>query len=99
MEPSIAVAIIAATASIATAGLGFAQRRHVADVREQVKNSHGTNLRDDIDRVLDGMELLLESQRQHAKEIGGLREEMRHERVERRDLEQRLDDHLRTAQK
>lgn len=67
---------------------------HAEAACEQVQNSHGTNLRDDLDRVMDGLDQLLEGQRQHTKDITGLREEIRHERVERVYVEKRLDDHL-----
>lgn len=56
------------------------QTKQLGHIKEQVTNSHSTNLRDDIDElgrmVRDGF---LETRR----DIGGLREELRTERVER----------------
>lgn len=68
---------------------------HAAEARYQVQNSHKSNLRDDIDRVLEGIDALHLGQRMHSSEIGGLRAELRQERVERLDVARRLDDHLR----
>ncbi|MEV1109927.1 DUF2746 domain-containing protein [Micromonospora sp. NPDC049751] len=64
---------------------------HASAARDQVQNSHKTNLRDDVDRVIAGLEQLLEGQRQHTRDIGGLRDEIRHERVERLEVERRVD--------
>jgi len=65
--------------------------------REQVKNSHGSNLRDDVDRLLASIREVRQSvehvateqrwqretQTQIAHDIGGLREEIRTERKDR----------------
>lgn len=66
---------------------------HASAAREQVQNSHSTNLRDDLDKVLDGIETLKQGQTQHSSEIGGLRADLRQERIERLDVARRLDDH------
>jgi hypothetical protein len=52
----------------------------ITAVKEQVANSHSTNLRDDIDRVLDGIE--------------GIRDDMRQEREDRRAGDIALADRL-----
>ncbi|MEU7570338.1 DUF2746 domain-containing protein [Micromonospora sp. NPDC049240] len=68
---------------------------HTRAARAQVQNSHDTNLRDDVDKVLDGLGDVKDLLRQHGKDIAGMREEIRHERVERVYVEKRLDDHVR----
>ncbi|GGN40138.1 phosphoenolpyruvate-protein kinase (PTS system EI component) [Actinoplanes campanulatus] len=83
LEAPVQAAIVTAAGTVIVAllglGLEFMRRSHkrIGEVREQVANSHKTNLRDDIDRVLDG--------------IDGLRQEIRHERAERLALENRVD--------
>ncbi|WP_327292434.1 DUF2746 domain-containing protein [Streptomyces sp. NBC_01198] len=76
-------------------------REHTQEARDQVANTHTTNLRDDLDRVIDGLDRVLEGQarhdealNQHGRDIGGLREEVAHERRERLALAERLDDHV-----
>ena len=67
-------------------------RDHAHATREQVQNSHtSTNLRDDVDQVLAALERIERTQRQYGTDMSGLREEIRHERVERIDLERRVD--------
>lgn len=77
MDSSIVTSAITAAAAVVVAVVGERQRRQhrttartVRDVKEQVANSHSTNLRDDIDRVLDGIE--------------GIRDDIREERADRR---------------
>ncbi|MEU7905897.1 DUF2746 domain-containing protein [Actinoplanes sp. NPDC049118] len=74
------------------------QHKALGAVQEQVHNAHGTNLRDDLDKVIAGVDQLLDGQdrhdqllREHARDIGGLRAELRHERAERLAVERRLD--------
>ena len=112
-----AIAAPEATAAIVTAVLGFLgvvfekqRRAHkrleraTETVREQVQNSHSTNLRDDMDRVLEGQERILAILDGHGKSIGGLRDDLRQvrdelatEREERRDVGRRLDAHVLAA--
>jgi uncharacterized membrane protein len=67
-------------------------REHANATREQVQNSHtSTNLRDDVDQVLAALQRIEQTQRQYDTDINGVREEIRHERVERLDLERRVD--------
>ena len=73
-------------------------RDHATATRHEVQNSHPTNLRDDVDRVLTGLDRVLDGQanqdralRQHGAEIAGLRAEVLLERDERLTVEKRLD--------
>ncbi|MFG1602839.1 hypothetical protein [Actinoplanes sp. NPDC049265] len=104
LEAPVQAAVVTATGAVLAALIGvlleMVRRSHKklgqveqkADVAvSQVHNSHATNLRDDIDRVLASLDRVEHTQRLHTKEIGGLREEIRHERVERNDLERRVD--------
>jgi hypothetical protein len=94
---TILAATIAAAPAAATLGLTARQRRHTAATLAQVQNSHTTNLRDDLDAVLDKLdglagatETLLKGQARHDAEISGLRADMRVERQERLALADRL---------
>lgn len=91
MEPSIAVAAIAAAASIATATLGLVQHRRLGVVKAEVKNSHPTNLREDVDQVLSKLDSVIDGQRRHDSEIAGLRTDLRVERQERLVLADRIE--------
>lgn len=66
--------------------------------REQVQNNHRTNLRDDLDKALRGIDQLLVGQGRHAEDIGllqlditWLKGEQRNLAHEQRDLAQRVD--------
>lgn len=101
LDPTVQVAIIGGGFGLVSLVVGELFRRQnkvIQGVRDQVQNSHETNLRDDVDRVLEGMDRLIEGQerhnddlRQHGREIGGLRAEIRHEREERLAADQRID--------
>ena len=83
MDAQIITAGITAASAVVVAIVGANQRRQhrtVRAVEEQVANSHTTNLRDDIDRVLDGIE--------------GIRDDMRQEREDRRAGDKALADRL-----
>ncbi|MFE4635049.1 DUF2746 domain-containing protein [Streptomyces sp. NPDC056773] len=69
-------------------------RDHAQEAREQVSNDHTTNLRDDVDRVIRGLDRVLDGQEHHAEELSSLRREIAHERVERLAVAERLDRHL-----
>jgi predicted nuclease with TOPRIM domain len=97
MDPTIIAAIIATAPGAATLVLTRRQRRHAAATLAQVQNSHKTNLRDDVDRVLDKLDevaaktdTLIQGQTRHDAEISGLRADMRVERQERLALAERL---------
>ncbi|MEU8133228.1 DUF2746 domain-containing protein [Streptodolium elevatio] len=103
MDPNVQVALVSAGGMIAVALVGvvveFLRRQSstLGEVREQVSNTHSTNLRDDVDRVLRGLDQVLEGQAEHGREIAGLRAEIRHERAERLAVAERLDDHMASA--
>ncbi|MFC9736663.1 DUF2746 domain-containing protein [Streptomyces noursei] len=107
IEPSVQVALISAVGTVAVAlvgvlvelvrrqGAAIAEvRDHAEEARFQVANTHSTNLRDDVDRVIDGLGRLLDGQEQHTEELASLRSEIAHERVERLAVAERLDNHL-----
>jgi hypothetical protein len=62
--------------------------------REQVQNSHSTNLRDDLDEVMQGVRALLLGQERHTEQIETISVDLAWERRERGDLARRLDTHL-----
>jgi hypothetical protein len=66
-------------------------RQRVDEVHGQVKNSHKTNLRDDIDSVLDGLRDL----RSDFADMRGELYQERHERVELGYRVDRVERHLR----
>ncbi|MFD7738066.1 DUF2746 domain-containing protein [Kitasatospora sp. NPDC059800] len=107
VEPSVQVALVSAGGAITAAlagvlvelvrrqGAQLAEvREHAQEAREQVANSHGTNLRDDLDRVIDRLGLVLDGQQHHSSELADLRREIAHERTERLAVAERLDSHL-----
>lgn len=68
-----------------------AQTATLKTVQDQVQNSHGSNLRDDIDNALKGIGLLLAGQEKHSEELSSLRTDLTLERRERIDLAHRVD--------
>ena len=99
MDPVILVALITTLGGVIVALIGFwgkvtEIRDHTKEAKEQVKNSHTTNLRDDMDAIHEDVRAALELLKQHSKEIGGIREDIRQERDERLVLSKRLDAHL-----
>jgi hypothetical protein len=90
MDSTIVAAIIAAGSGVATTVLTIRQRREMLVVRGEVKNSHTTNLREDVDAVLGKLDAVIDGQRRHDAEISGLRADMRVERQERLALADRL---------
>lgn len=66
IDPSITVAVIASFGAFATSAINafattavakitHSNKTTIQEVREQVKNSHSSNLRDDIDMVKDSL--------------------------------------------
>ncbi|MGW7434731.1 DUF2746 domain-containing protein [Streptomyces sp. NPDC054849] len=114
MEPTVQVALVTAGGTVMVTLLGIAAeflrrqnkslsevREHVQEARDQVANTHSTNLRDDldsvmyrIDRVLDGQTRHDEALREQAEDIAALRSDIAHERRERLAVSERLDDHM-----
>jgi hypothetical protein len=90
MDATIAAALIPTVGSLLTAAIAMHSRRQMAVVRAEVKNSHSTNLREDVDKVLAKLDDVIDGQHQHDAEIAGLRADMRIERQERLALASRL---------
>lgn len=79
-------------------------KENTAEARKQVQNSHSTNLRDDLDKVIAGLDRVLAGQarhdealREHGQEISGLARDLSHERAERLAVSERLDRHIDNA--
>ncbi|UFD97963.1 hypothetical protein PQC18_gp25 [Streptomyces phage Pablito] len=109
-EPAANVALITTGGTVAVALIGalveLLRRQHnaIAEVREnaqeardQVSNTHTTNLRDDLDDLHEDVREVLRVLTQHTTEIGGLRDDLRQERRERLAVSDRLDDHITSA--
>lgn len=69
LDPTVQVALVGGLFSIVGLVIGRRQDKHLKElkehstqVREQVQNSHTTNLRDDIDRISSLVERVLEGQ-------------------------------------
>jgi hypothetical protein len=69
-------------------------RAHTAEARDQVANTHDTNLRDDLDAVAYRIDRVLALQERHSEDIAALRSDIAHERRERLAVAERLDDHM-----
>lgn len=76
VDPSVAVwvATIAAISSIVTTYIQVRFGRRLGEVHEQVKNTHSTNLRQDIDEIKSEV-------RRQGREIAELRADMRVDRL------------------
>ncbi|MEU0739267.1 DUF2746 domain-containing protein [Streptomyces sp. NPDC006134] len=100
MAPTTVAALISAAGAVAVALVGAVaellrrQHRVMGEVREQVSNTHQTNLRDDLDRVIAGLDRVLAGQTEHSRDIAALRADLSHERVERLAVAERLDHHM-----
>ncbi|MFJ6183776.1 DUF2746 domain-containing protein [Streptomyces sp. NPDC092295] len=107
LDSNVQVALVTAGGTVAVALVGVlvelvrrqgAALSEVAEnvqvAREHVENSHGTNLRDDIDSLMDRLDRVMESQEVHGRELGALRTDITHERRERLAVAERLDDHV-----
>lgn len=97
LESPVVVAFVTGLlAIIGTAVAEVLRRQHKAIgalkensdiVREQTQNSHKTNLRDDIDRVIHGIDMLTE-------QMNVIRLDTAWERRERMDLAARFERHM-----
>ncbi|WP_263729948.1 hypothetical protein [Cellulomonas sp. SG140] len=107
LHPTVQVAIV--TGIVTLLGYWFqrmrsdtkALRKDMAATKYHVANDHTTNLRDDVDRAIAGIDQLVEGQkrtdeilRQHSLSLGGIRDDARFERQERILLGKRLDDFI-----
>jgi septation ring formation regulator EzrA len=97
----VLVSPIAASVAAAWGTATFAHRKKfgkalgaIADdtgaIREQTENDHDTNMRVDLDEILKGINRIEKQQNQQARDIGGLREEMRTERTERGQADEHI---------
>jgi hypothetical protein len=104
VSPDVQVALIGLIGTLGVAFLGLmaeAMRRqhkalgevreHTAVAREQVQNSHPTNLRDDLDLLHADVRSVLEIIRSHGYELGHLRRDLQAERTDRTALGERVD--------
>lgn len=87
MEASIWVALIGGIALIINTYLSVRQRRQLGEVHEQVKNTHSTNFREDMDEALEGISHL-------KREFANVRRELRQERAARIKLQELVDAEL-----
>ncbi|MEU7030042.1 DUF2746 domain-containing protein [Streptomyces sp. NPDC046275] len=110
LDPTVQVAVVSAGGMVTAAlvgvlvelvrrqGTALAEvREHTQEARDQVSNDHATNLRDDLDKVIAGLDRVLEGQARHSRDIRELRAELSHERVERLAVSERLDTHISTS--
>lgn len=95
MSPEVLAALIAAVPAVLGVPplyLSLRRKRRVLEaVQHQVQNSHTTNLRDDVDRVIELVELSLTGQDGLRQDMALLREDLGLERRERMSLENRVD--------
>lgn len=117
LDPTVQVALVTGVFGLLAALLGLLveamrrqhaaiedARRNAEATREQVQNAHSkTNLRDDVDQLLAGMEQVLKGQARHDdtlqqydRELDTVRRDLHQERDERLVVERRLDEHLAT---
>lgn len=107
LDPSVQVSLVTAGGTVAVALVGVViellrrqanaineVREHAAEARDQVANTHSTNLRDDLDAVAHRLDRVLAGQEQHTQDIAALRADIAHERRERLAVAERLDDHM-----
>ncbi|NWF28256.1 DUF2746 domain-containing protein [Streptomyces sp. PKU-EA00015] len=110
LDPNVQVALVSAGGVVTAAFMGVLVelvrrqgtalaevREHAQEARDQVSNTHTTNLRDDLDQVISGLDQVLEGQAEHSRDIRELRTELSHERSERLAVAERLDTHISTA--
>ena len=88
MAEGIWIALITAAAAVATAWIArdtkkatLAQSKAIGEIRHEVKNSHDTNLRDDVDAkheaLLGEIRSLAAGQSRLEASVGGLHEDVR----------------------
>jgi hypothetical protein len=88
MSDDVFKALILTAGTVITALLGYlgiittATRRHARAARDQVQNSHPTNLRDDLDEKFRGLTSLVTTA---VRDIGGIKSDIREVRREAAD--------------
>src|SRR5881392_1484492 len=92
MDPSVQVAIITSLFGLITLLATHMLKSHKAmnQVKEQVMNSHSTNLRDDVTTVLNKLDRVIHIQDKHTDDISLLRLDVSWNRHEMRDLSRRV---------
>jgi hypothetical protein len=85
----VLVAIVTGLSAVLVALVGR-QGHQLKKVNYQVSNNHRSNLRDDLDRVIGGMDQIAEQQRRTTTEVIGLRSDLSAERLERVQLGERV---------
>lgn len=80
VDPTIAVALIGAIGAVATTALSIWLRKRLNEVHHQVKNSHETNLRDDVDlmhRKIDRLiDYVIAGDLRHDQQIAAVNERL-----------------------
>ncbi|MEU9795074.1 DUF2746 domain-containing protein [Streptomyces sparsogenes] len=107
LDPNVQVSLVTAGGTVTVALVGVVVellrrqagalrevREHAQEARDQVANTHTTNLRDDLDAVAERIDRVLALQEQHSADIAALRTDIAHERRERLAVAERLDDHV-----
>ncbi|MEU3045815.1 DUF2746 domain-containing protein [Streptomyces sp. NPDC006984] len=110
LDSNVQGAMVSAGGTVLVAVLGIAAEflrrqakaintvaEHAQEARDQVSNTHATNLRDDLDAVAHRIDRVLELQERHSEDIAALRADISHERRERLAVAERLDDHMAAA--
>ncbi|ANT41097.1 hypothetical protein BI024_gp27 [Streptomyces phage Nanodon] len=69
-------------------------RENAREARDQVANTHSTNLRDDLDELHGDVREALTVLNRHGELLVSLHEDLRQERRERLAVADRLDDHI-----
>lgn len=100
-EPAVLVALITTLGTVLVALIAiladWARKRldviehHAEASREQVQNSHTTNLREDIDRIHDDVRAVLGMSERNTEAIASLASDLRQERIERLVVAQKVD--------
>lgn len=110
IEPTVQVSMIAAFASVIVALLGLlaegmrrnhnalrAVKKDTRGTREQVENSHSTNLRDDIDLLAQLLEKQDTKSDAVLEAVTYLRRDVQQEREERLEADKANRDHIRVV--
>lgn len=86
-------ALVAGVLSVIGTAVGIVlnrQHKTMKEVKEQVANNHGSNLRHDVDRVINGVDNLTLMLHNNSTALNNMRIDMGWERRERIDLAGRV---------
>lgn len=78
----------------ALAGIGWLSRTYLQAIRHQVENDHGTNLRADLDRIIEVVEELRELEAAKAKTMGHIETLVTYQGSQLNRLEDRFFEHI-----